>query len=83
MGELPSRDEFHGAIKTACAKLGLDPHLNVYSIQHTGRTRAARWNAGARVQKFAGHKDFKTTLNYIHLEDEDMADVAMTMRRTG
>jgi hypothetical protein len=33
-----------------------------------------------KVQKFAGHKDFRTTLNYIHLEDEDLADVAATMR---
>jgi integrase len=50
-------------------------------MRHTGCTRAARKNAGAKVQKFAGHKDFKTTLNYIHLEDEDMGDVASTMRR--
>jgi hypothetical protein len=29
----------------------------------------ARKNAGRR-QKFAGHKDFRTILNYIHFEDE-------------
>jgi integrase len=82
-GTLPSHDEFYRAIKAACAALGYDSGLNVYSMRHTGCTRAARKNAGAKVQKFAGHKDFKTTLNYIHLEDEDMADVATTMRRAG
>jgi hypothetical protein len=50
-------------------------------MRHTDCTRAARRNAGAKAQKFAGHKDFKTTLNYVHLEDEDMSDVASTMRR--
>ncbi len=82
-GTLPSHDEFYRAIKAACAALGYDSGLNVYSMRHTGCTRAARKNAGAKVQKFAGHKDFKTTLNYIHLEDEDIADVAMTMKRAG
>ena len=82
-GTLPKHDEFYKALKDACAALGYDKGLNVYSMRHTGCTRAARRNAGAKVQKFAGHKDFKTTLNYIHLEDEDMADVAMTMRRAG
>jgi integrase len=80
-GKRPTHDEFYKAIKRACAALGYSEGLNVYSMRHTGCTRAARKNAGAKVQKFAGHKNFKTTLNYIHLEDEDMADVAMTMRR--
>lgn len=82
-GELPSHDEFYKALKASCRALGYNEDLNVYSLRHTGCTRAARKNAGAKVQKFAGHKDFRTTLNYIHLEDEDMADVAMTMRKTG
>jgi integrase len=82
-GTLPTHDAFYKALKAACEALGYDRGLNVYSMRHTGCTRAARGNAGAKVQKFAGHRDFKTTLNYIHLEDEDMADVAMTMRRAG
>lgn len=80
-GQLPTHEEFYKAIKQACALLGYDPKLCVYSMRHTGCTRAARRNAGAKVQKFAGHKDYRTTQNYIHLEDEDMADVAATMRR--
>ncbi|MBR1173874.1 tyrosine-type recombinase/integrase [Bradyrhizobium sp. KB893862 SZCCT0404] len=79
-GALPSHDDFYKAIKAACASLGYDKGFNVYSMRHTGCTRAARRNAGAKVQKFAGHKDYRTTQNYIHLEDEDMADVAATMR---
>jgi integrase len=82
-GRLPTHDEFYRALKAACVALEYDPKLNVYSMRHTGCTRAARKNAGAKVQKFAGHRDFRTTLNYIHLEDEDMADVALTMRRAG
>jgi len=64
--------------KGACERLGYDSKVNEYSMRHTGCTRAARKNAGAKVRKLAGHKDFKTTLNYVHLEDDDMADVAMT-----
>jgi integrase len=82
-GTLPAHDEFYKALKVACRELGYNEDLNVYSLRHTGCTRAARKNAGAKVQKFAGHRDFKTTLKYIHLEDEDMADVAMTMRKVG
>lgn len=79
--ELPTHEEFYKALKAACAELEYDQKLNVYSMRHTGCTRAARKNSGAKVQKFAGHKDYRTTQNYIHLEDEDMADVAATMRR--
>jgi integrase len=79
-GKRPTHDEFYKALKAACAALGYNTNLNVYSLRHTGCTRAARKVSGAKVKKFAGHRKFETTLNYIHLEDEDMADVAMTMR---
>jgi hypothetical protein len=46
-------------------------------MRHTSAARFARVKP-AQVQDFMDHKDFKTTLNYIYLEDEDMADVAMT-----
>jgi integrase len=49
-------------------------------MRHTGCTRVARKNTGAKVQKLAGHRDYRTTQNYIHLEDEDMADVAMSLQ---
>jgi integrase len=78
-GALPTHEDFYKALKAACAKLGYDPKLNVYSLRHTGCTRAARKVSGAKTQKFAGHRDYRTTQNYIHLEDEDMADVAMSM----
>jgi hypothetical protein len=35
----------------------------------------------SKDQKFADHKDYRTTQNYVHLEDEDMADVAMTLMK--
>ena len=80
-GELPTHDEFYKALKKAVDTLQYEQGLTVYSLRHTGCTRAARKNAGAKVQHFAGHKDFRTTRKYIHLEDVDMADVAATMRR--
>ena len=80
-GELPKHREFYKALKAACASKGLDKAFTVYSLRHTGCTRAARENAGSKVQKFAGHKDFRTTMNYVHLADEDMVSVASSMRR--
>lgn len=80
---LPAHDDFYKALKRAVALLGYDARLCVYSMRHTGYTRAARKNAGAKVQKFAEHRDYRTTQNYIHLEDEDMADVAMTLQEAG
>jgi integrase len=78
-GELPSHEEFYSALKKALRALEYDKDLTVYSLRHTGLTRAARKSAGAKVQRFAGHKDYRTTQNYVHLEDEDMADVAASM----
>jgi integrase len=69
-------------LKAAVLALRYNSKLCVYSLRHTGCTRAARGNAGAKVQKFAGHRDYRATLNYIHLEDEDMAEVAMRMRKS-
>lgn len=78
-GELPSHDEFYRAFKDACSRLNYSSDLTVYSLRHTALTRAARKNSGAKVQNFAGHKDYKTTQKYIHLSDEDNADVAESM----
>jgi integrase len=78
-GELPDHDEFYRAFKTACYKLNYSADLCVYSLRHTALTRAARKNAGAKVQNFAGHKNYKTTQKYIHLSDEDNVDVAASM----
>jgi integrase len=55
------------------------PHKNQLAAKIPCRDRAARKVNGAKVQKFAGHRDFRTTLNYIHLEDDDMADVAISL----
>lgn len=81
-GTFPTHDEFYKALKEAVRTCGYDEDLCVYSLRHTGLTRAARNNAGAKVQTFGGHRSYKTTQKYIHMEDEDMAAVAMTMRRS-
>ena len=49
-------------------------------MRHTTATRLAIKVKPAQVQDFMGHGSYKRMQTYIHLEDEDMADVAMTLR---
>ncbi|MCL2716926.1 MAG: tyrosine-type recombinase/integrase [Alphaproteobacteria bacterium] len=81
-GTLPSHQDFYRSLKAAVKALGYDQGLTVYSMRHTGCTRAARRVSAAKTQRFAGHRDYRTTQNYIHLEDEDMADVAAALRQS-
>lgn len=75
-GELPTHHEFYVAFKAACAKAGLSPELCVHSLRHTTGTRLARLVKPALVQKFMGHRTYRTTEKYIHLNDDDMLEAA-------
>jgi integrase len=72
-GRLPDPDVYYRALKAACASAGLPDELTTYSLRHTGLTRLAqRGENGATIQKWAGHGDYRTTQNYVHLFDEDL-----------
>jgi integrase len=75
-GELPSHSDFYYALKDACAALGYSDKLTVYSTRHTALTRLARKAKPAVVQHYAGHSSYKTTLKYIHLNDDDLMEAA-------
>lgn len=64
-----SSNAFYLSFKAACAKLGLDPKLNVHSLRHTFGTRTAK---PALVQTLMGHGSYKTTQQYVHLVDDDL-----------
>jgi integrase len=63
-------------LKTAGIELvdGQGEHVDVHSLRHTAATRLARagWPI-AKLQRFMGHADPRTTQRYFdHLEVEDL-----------
>lgn len=78
---LPTPNECYLAVKAAAKAMGLSDDFTLYSLRHTTGTRAARGNSGPMVQKFLRHRDFRTTQKYIHLADEDVATVALSLKQ--
>jgi integrase len=51
-----------------------------YGLRHTVASRLAslnKWN-GYKIQTFMGHKSFHTSLNYVHLDVDDIRDGSCT-----
>lgn len=81
-GRVPKGAEVYRALKAAVESLGLPGRTCVYSLRHTGLTRLAKSGvAGPVLQKWAGHGDYRTTQNYVHLADEDLKRAAGMVRR--
>jgi integrase len=59
--------------KNALKASGVAP-FELYILRHTCLTRWGEYMDSARLQKYAGHADFKTTLRYIHPRDESMEE---------
>ena len=78
-GTLPDHQRFYRSFKAACAKLGLDPKLNVHSLRHTFGTRTAKIAKPALVQTLMGHGSYKTTQKYVHLVDDDLVAVTAAL----
>ena len=78
-GTLPDHRRFYRSFKAACAKLGLDPKLNVHSLPHTFGTRTAKIAKPALVQTLMGHGSYKTTQKYVHLVDDDLVAVTAAL----
>jgi integrase len=62
------------------------PAFVVYDLRHTCLTRWAKVMDTFTLKKLAGHEDLKTTLRYVHLNDEDvraaMKKIAQSEHRT-
>jgi integrase len=72
---VPDEAAFYRAFKAACEACGLPKELTTYSLRHTGLTwLVADGMSGPLAQKWGGHRDYRTTQNYVHLFDETLAD---------
>jgi integrase len=54
---------------------GWGPNLTMYGMRHGAATYLTKQGMQPeKIQQFMGHKDYKTTQQYIHLESEDLAE---------
>lgn len=60
------------AFQNAAARAKLPTGVRPYDLRHTRLTRWATMHSLALVQKAAGHASIKTTMGYVHLQDEDL-----------
>lgn len=66
-----SRTRFDAAKKV----LGLNPALTMYGARHGAATYLTKNGmAPAKIQQFMGHKTYRTTERYVHVESEDLAE---------
>jgi integrase len=57
--------------------LGLPPGLTMYGARHAAATYLTkRGLQPAKIKQFMGHKSYKTTEKYIHVENEDLVEAA-------
>lgn len=59
-------------LQRACRTLGI-PHITVHDLRHTWASRALEGKHGKKanlraIQKVLGHKDVKTTMRYLHVD---------------
>jgi len=70
------RSQFGDAIK-AC---GYAPQLTLHCCRHTTATRLIKKKTPLPiVQQFMGHKSIQTTLKYVHVESDDLAEAAKNL----
>lgn len=66
-------------------KLGItDPQFVAHALRHTACTRLIAVGMPLKkVKEFMGHKLIETTERYIHLNPEDLRDLAVTLEKFG
>lgn len=62
---------------------GWNHTITMYGMRHGAATYLTKQGMhGEKIQQFMGHKDYKTTQQYIHLESEDLADAVEILNPT-
>lgn len=56
------------------AKLGLDKYIRFHSTRHTAITKWANKMPLHVAQKLARHRDIKTTMKYVHTDEQQLKD---------
>jgi integrase len=72
-GTIPKYWLMRTHLKHAVKACGFSPKLGIHNARHGAATEMMKnGTAPPIVQKFLGHKSFKTTMKYIHVEDDDL-----------
>jgi site-specific recombinase XerD len=62
-----------GAYYLAKEKAGITKQCGIHTLRHSFATHCLETGMGIfQVQKFLGHKCLKTTLQYVHLQEENI-----------
>jgi integrase len=70
---VPTYYAMRKALKAAVKACGFSPLLGIHNARHGTATRLIKKGVNpVIVQKFLGHKDIKTTMNYVHVENNDL-----------
>jgi integrase len=82
-GPSPNYSRLRMQFDAAKEVLGLPPALTMYGARHGAATYLTkRGLAPAKIQQFMGHKSYKTTEKYVHVENEDLAAAAEILNPT-
>lgn len=79
-GYRPNYNRSRTRFDTARELYGWNPALTMYGMRHAAATYLTKADMqGEKIQHFMGHKNYKTTQQYIHVENEDVADAALIL----
>jgi integrase len=82
-GPSPNYSRLRMQFDAAKEVLGLPPLLTMYGARHGAATYLTkRGMQPAKIQQFMGHKSYKTTEKYVHVENEDLAEAALILNPT-
>lgn len=82
-GYSPNYNRSRTRFDTARTLYGWNPALTMYGMRHAAATYLTKSGmVGEKVQQFMGHKNYKTTQGYIHVENEDLAEAAIILNPT-
>jgi integrase len=82
-GYRPNYSRSRMRFDTARNLYGWNPALTMYGMRHAAGTYLTKNNmTGEKVQHFMGHKSYKTTQQYIHLESEDLVEAVNFLNPT-
>jgi integrase len=82
-GYRPNYSRSRMRFDTARNLYGWNPALTMYGMRHAAGTYLTKNNmTGEKVQQFMGHKSYKTTQQYIHLESEDLVEAVNFLNPT-
>ncbi|MGY3589390.1 tyrosine-type recombinase/integrase [Bradyrhizobium sp. USDA 4350] len=82
-GYSPNYNRSRTRFDTARDLYGWNPALTMYGMRHAAATYLTkRGMQPAKIKQFMGHKAYSTTEQYIHVENEDLAEAALILNPT-